>query len=31
MTTEEKISYIIHNELLITQAIFNGHKSSDAD
>lgn len=31
MTDQDKISYIIQNELIITQAIFNGHKASDGD
>lgn len=31
MTDQEKISYIIENELIITQSIFKGHKASDGD
>ena len=31
MTDQEKISYIIQNEIIITQSIFKGHKASDGD
>ncbi len=31
LTREEKLTYIVKNELKITREIFNGHKASDTD
>ena len=31
LTKEDKISFIIKNELMITEAILRGHKASDND
>lgn len=31
MTDQEKISYIIKNEIIITQSIFKGHKAAEGD
>lgn len=31
MTDQDKISYIIQNELIMFEAVFNGHKASTGD
>jgi hypothetical protein len=31
LTNQEKLSFILKNELIITRAVLNGHKANDQD